>query len=65
MMVKQRYRNSVKSSWSYPGADVQKRWKEYIKVLYDKDGMPRPEDMGIESEDSLQEKMRTARGQID
>ena len=22
IMVKQRYRNSVKSSWSYPGADV-------------------------------------------
>ena len=35
--------------------EVRKRWKEYIEVLYDKDGKPRPEDMSIESEDSVQE----------
>ena len=35
--------------------EVRKRWKEYIEVLYDKEGKPRPEDMSIESEDSVQE----------
>ena len=35
--------------------EVRNRWKEYIEVLYDKEGKPRPEDMGIESEDSVHE----------
>ena len=35
--------------------EVRKRWKEYIEVLYDKDGKPMPDDMSIESEDSVQE----------
>src|SRR3990170_4212832 len=34
---------------------IRKRWKEYIELLYDKDGKPMPEDMGIESEDNVHE----------
>src|ERR1051325_1310566 len=35
--------------------DVRKRWREYIEELYDKNGKPNPEDMGLEREDNVQQ----------
>lgn len=35
--------------------EVRKRWKEYIEVLYDKNGKPSPEDMDIENEENVHE----------
>jgi hypothetical protein len=35
--------------------DVMNRWKEYIEILYDKDGKPTEEDIQLEQEDQIQE----------
>ena len=35
--------------------EVRNRWKEYIEVLYDKDGKPKPEEMEVEKEREVQE----------
>ena len=33
--------------------EVRRRWKEYVEVLYDKNGKPKPEDIDMESEDKV------------
>ena len=34
--------------------EVRNRWREYIDVLYDKDGKPKPEEMEVEKERDVQ-----------
>ena len=34
---------------------MRNRWREYIEVLYDKDGKPKPEEMEVEKERDVQE----------
>jgi len=35
--------------------EVRKRWKDYVEILYDKEGKPKPEDMQLEGEDNVPE----------
>ena len=35
--------------------EVRKRWKEYIEMLYDKNGKPKPEDIDLGTEDNVNE----------
>lgn len=35
--------------------DIRNRWKEYIEILYDKDGKPKNSDIGLEEEICMQE----------
>ena len=38
--------------------EIRNRWKEYIEILYDKNGKPQNEEMGIELELDVDEDSR-------
>ena len=50
-------RNKDGSSAENP-QDVQKRWNEYIEELYDKNRRPTMEELGIESEDTVEDECK-------